>query len=576
MDPIVLEAVCGELNERLAGQPLEAVVQIDPHRFLLRFSEPPFPRVHIALHPAVSALHLTSSIKVRAAATELGAAFTTPLRGKRFERAERPPAERRALLRFEGGEALVVELMGKASNMLLLDPDGRIQAFARSHHGAFRHARLGEAYQPPPASSRWLSGAMEPPDARRIAQALERRPPDVPLESHLVSVLPGFSPVVARELNHLIAAGANLKEAWDLIASGLEQPRRPVLYSPSAPDHLEASTPLTGRNLFPFVMPIEHAGGLAATPVATASGAQEQATMLLLRRLGFQDALAGLTGLLRGEARRLDALSEALTADLRRAEGVAASRRHAELLLSQLGTAVKSGSLASVTDFYDPEGRTVEIPIDPRLGLKENAARMFAAARRADRTRQLVPERIAGLAQRRVRVAAALAQAGSARDAEQLELLERSLQGEGILRVVRRRSAPAAGPKNRYVAVNSYRTRDGFTVLVGRTSAENDELTFRVAGPDDLWLHASGFPGAHVVVRNPQRLRELPDSTVREAAAIAAWHSKGRDEKELDVHVTFRRHVRKGRGMSPGMVMLRRHHTVRVTPSLPAMPKPNP
>jgi len=72
------------------------------------------------------------------------------------------------------------------------------------------------------------------------------------------------------------------------------------------------------------------------------------------------------------------------------------------------------------------------------------------------------------------------------------------------------------------------------------------------------------------VVRNPRRLRTLPDATVREAAAIAAWHSKGRGEKELDVHVTFRRHVRKGKGMSPGMVVLRKHRTVRVAPALPA------
>jgi predicted ribosome quality control (RQC) complex YloA/Tae2 family protein len=167
-------------------------------------------------------------------------------------------------------------------------------------------------------------------------------------------------------------------------------------------------------------------------------------------------------------------------------------------------------------------------------------------------------------------VAAALEQAGSARGTASLESLERELQQEGILRAVRRTGPAAVGRKARYIPVSTYTTRDGFTVLVGRSSAENDELTFRVAAPDDLWLHAAGWPGAHVVVRNPRRLRELPDATVREAAAIAAWHSKGRDEPELDVHVSFRRHVRKGRGMSPGMVMLRKHRTVRVAPALPA------
>jgi predicted ribosome quality control (RQC) complex YloA/Tae2 family protein len=106
-------------------------------------------------------------------------------------------------------------------------------------------------------------------------------------------------------------------------------------------------------------------------------------------------------------------------------------------------------------------------------------------------------------------------------------------------------------------------------VLVGKSGADNDTLTFRIAAPHDFWFHAAGRAGAHVIVRNPRRLRELPEPALTEAAAIAAWFSRGERTGEIDVHYARRKDVRKGKGMSPGMVMLRSYRTVRVRPALP-------
>jgi predicted ribosome quality control (RQC) complex YloA/Tae2 family protein len=117
--------------------------------------------------------------------------------------------------------------------------------------------------------------------------------------------------------------------------------------------------------------------------------------------------------------------------------------------------------------------------------------------------------------------------------------------------------------------VRRHTTADGFVIMVGRSGAENDTLTFKVASPEDFWLHAAGSPGAHVVVRNPARVRLLPERTLRAAAGIAAHYSGSRGEGKVEVHYTQRKHVHKRKGMPPGQVLVRKFQSIRVAPHLP-------
>jgi predicted ribosome quality control (RQC) complex YloA/Tae2 family protein len=106
---------------------------------------------------------------------------------------------------------------------------------------------------------------------------------------------------------------------------------------------------------------------------------------------------------------------------------------------------------------------------------------------------------------------------------------------------------------------------DGFEVLVGKGARANDELTFRIARPRDLWLHASGFAGSHVVVRRPESGGEVPRHVVERAAELAAFHSKAREARgKVVVHVCLAGDVRKPRGAPPGQVELKRFDTLRV------------
>ena len=120
------------------------------------------------------------------------------------------------------------------------------------------------------------------------------------------------------------------------------------------------------------------------------------------------------------------------------------------------------------------------------------------------------------------------------------------------------------------VGVRLFSSSEGFSVLVGRTGRDNARLTFKIARPEDFWLHAQGVPGAHVVVRNPERRSQLPAATLREAAALAAWYSEAKGQPQADVQVARRKDVRAVRGAPPGTVTLKRSSTVRVRPGLPS------
>lgn len=113
-----------------------------------------------------------------------------------------------------------------------------------------------------------------------------------------------------------------------------------------------------------------------------------------------------------------------------------------------------------------------------------------------------------------------------------------------------------------------YELPGGFEALAGKTDADNDLLSLQVARPNDLWFHVRGLPGSHVVLRHPAG--ERPDTaTIKQAAAIAAWHSKARNAGTVTVNCTEAKHVGKPRGAKPGSVTIKREKTIKVRPALP-------
>jgi predicted ribosome quality control (RQC) complex YloA/Tae2 family protein len=194
-------------------------------------------------------------------------------------------------------------------------------------------------------------------------------------------------------------------------------------------------------------------------------------------------------------------------------------------------------------------GRQIEIALDPRLTAAGNADRLFARARRLDRARVQVAARLADTRRDLEAARASEARALAAWDFSELE--------------GRAEAEERAGPAS---ATRHYLTTRGLSVLVGRGARENHRLTFEIARPEDLWLHARDVPGAHVIVRDNEG-RAGPED-IREAAEVAAFCSDARLDARVDVHVTRRKHVRAAKG-GAGRVHVFHSDTMRVAPRDP-------
>ncbi len=108
---------------------------------------------------------------------------------------------------------------------------------------------------------------------------------------------------------------------------------------------------------------------------------------------------------------------------------------------------------------------------------------------------------------------------------------------------------------------------DGWTVLIGKRAADNDELTFRIAEPRDFWLHVADYSGSHVVIRNPDALDAPPREVLERSAQLAAFYSKAQNARgKIEVHVCRAGDVRKPRGAPAGLVELRRWEALKVYP----------
>lgn len=264
--------------------------------------------------------------------------------------------------------------------------------------------------------------------------------------------------------------------------------------------------------------------------------------------------------------KKLQRLQWTLEGDLDRAREGLRDRARADLLAAHLHE-VRPG-MESV-DLPDFEGNVESITLDPALPAHANLDRWYRRAAKAERSVERIEERLTA------------ASAESAAVARQLDALE-TLPTESIESLdawldfadehgldPRPRDTTATAQKRQVEERLPYWVfrHDEWEVRVGKNAADNDELTLRHSHLRDLWLHAQGVGGSHVVIRSGGR--PVPKAIVEDAARIAAWYSKSRTSGTVAVHVVERRYVRKGRKAPAGTVKLDRAETVFVEPGIP-------
>lgn len=430
--------------------------------------------------------------------------------------------------RVEGERVVVIDL-GAATLVLRL---ARPASVTLAVDGAPLAAFGGDVLWPPPSPRPERSWrALTDAEVARLAS--EGRP-----VAALLDACPELGPALASRIVH--APGS-----WPAIREALADPR-PQLVEPEASLSRTDDADLARPGAVAFG-PLREGRSTRETQTWTQAAAgfleaRLRADAFVARRRAAHDAAQAVV-------RRALQLERHLEQDLAGLPGEEPLRRQAEALLASPVAAPAGASEAEVPDPYEP-GRTLRVRLDPRLSGPANADRLFEKARRVSRARAQIAERLDGSRTSLAEARARLDRVAAARNVAELPetaAAPRDERSEG-------------GPRR-------YLTTRGVTMLVGRGARENHQLTFRVARPEDLWLHARDSAGAHVVLRDPEGRANADD--IREAAEVAAFHSRARADGQVDVHVTRRKHVQP-LGGGAGRVRVVHSETVRVTPRDPA------
>ena len=459
---------------------------------------------------------------------------------------------------------LVLEAMGRRANLILLDGEGRIVDCLRRVDGdmsASRQVLPGLFYRLPPAQDK------EDPTALTREEWEERlmaAPGDYRADQWLLDRFGGMSPLICRELAHRAGGRTDvtleeLGEAGRLrLAEALEQLFLNIKENNFTP------TLLTIENQpkdFTF-LPVEQYGDNAALTAWPTFSAMldrfyEQRESLERVKQKGQDLIRSVTNARDRTARKIGNQERELEATRDRER----LRQFGDIITSNLYAMEKGMKVLRTVDYYDPEGKEVDIPLDFLLTPQQNAAKYYKEYNKAKTAEEMLTIQLEKGRRELDYLNSVLENITLAEGERDLQEIRQELTDTGYLR----RQSKA---KDRGRRVSSkpmeFRSSTGLRISVGKNNTQNDMLTCKQAFKSDIWFHTQKIHGSHVILWTEG---EAPDlQSLNEAAVLAAWFSQGQESSKVPVDYTPVKYVKKPAGARPGMVVYTTYETAWVTP----------
>ena len=560
LDAVCLTALMDELAPELEGAHIDKVQQ--PARDLLLlslYSRRGSRRLLISAGVGMARLHFTSE---RCENPETPPMFCMLLRkhltGAVVERLWQPENERMAIfelscrdeLGIESKKRLAVELMGRSSNIVLVDGEGVIiDCLRRADFGedAYRRLLPGMLYRLPPKPAKPNLLELTPQERRARLADTDR---DKPAEKRLMDAFSGLSPLIARELAHRSEQG-ELAMAVDAYAESVQAHE----FTPYLLTENSAARDFSFMRITQYgeAMRCEPRGGFSALLDEFYSERERAERM---RRVSHE--LTKTVRTLRDrQARKLAQQRQELEKTADREE----LRRRGDLITANLWRAEKGARTLLCEDYYTEGCPTVELALDPRKTPQQNAAAAYRDYRKAAAAEQHLTKLIAEGEAVLDYLESTLDNLSRVESEKEATEIRRELIAAGVLR------QPKQGGKERKIKPLGpirHVSATGYEILIGRSNTQNDELTFKTARRTDIWLHVQKLHGSHVIIRAEDTRPD--EGTILEAAALAAKYSQAAGSGKVSVDFTMVKNVKKPSGALPGKVIYTNYETVTVEP----------
>ena len=560
MDLFVIHGIVAELKNEIIGGFVTKIYQTNRTDLLFRVRRQGGERqLLISTHPDFYRLHLTGK---KYANPMVPPRFCTYLRkhitGARIADVSQEPYERVVRIglqkRMDAGVVrdvvLVAELVGKGSNVLLLEGEKILDClhFRRSEDGAIRPAAPGLGYSPPNPSGRWSPNEVT---WERMEEIMAN--PTGERWKPLVDKISGISPLLAREIEFMSEGRAsNLWKNFLLLFERYER----CAFEPRV-------VTLLGEKKLLSPFPLRSLGEIPEETFASMNEAADAFYFETVTRRQMADKKQAMAKRLRQLLSRLQRRQENLLADREKFASDVELKAYGEILVANYPKLKKGMAQIEALDFrQDPPG-SIRIPLEEALDPAGNVERYFKKYKKAKRGLESTSGRIAETERETAYLESALFQVEEAADAEELEEIRQELEEERILAVPRKQKS-IREKEEISLPVRRYRSSEGLEIFCGKHNIGNDYLLRRLARGNDLWFHVQGLPGSHVLLKVGPK--EPKFNSIQEAAMIAAYYSRGRDSGRIAVDYTPVKNIHKPKGARPGFVTYSHQKTIMAQP----------
>ncbi|MBI1745960.1 MAG: NFACT family protein [Acidobacteria bacterium] len=584
MEDFVLTALAEELKPQLVGYSLEAVHQIGMTEFIFSVARGAgrVTRLLVSLDqsgPRIYRVGADWRSDSPPQETSFSARLMNALADHEVVSLEKLPFDRvlkiswvNPFQRELGASSLYIELISQGPNVFLVDCAGIVQEAFHSDFDRKRALTLNALYGHRPQPLKLDPRACTEMEFYE-AMGDMGRPCAVWLKA-LTTAFLGVSPTLAKEA--VFRAGEDRRLLFrsfrEVIVEGYEQSPHPCLFvAPGLTEDLGEER-LSSRNMLVSTIAVRHLSAWRADPFPTVNDAVRVYYERLAEERAYRALRLQLLPPLSRQRAKLERLLAHFTASRADFNASEILRIKGELLLANLHRLRSQwhidprGEPLTITleNYYETPPSAVEVTVDPKVSLQANADRYFKQYRKAKRGWQILEKKIPATHSQLKRLSEAAEAIGKAKTLPALQAVAATCRWE---KPIRRQRIEIRKSKRKVeeIAVRRFVTSDTLEVLVGHTARENDELTFRVAAPHDVWMHTADYPGSHVVIRNPKK-SSVPERSIREAAQIAAYYSQARNNGKVTVHHTLRKFVHKPRHAAHGLVTLSQFKSITVAP----------
>lgn len=557
LDAVTVSALAKELNERIEGGRIDKVQQPERDMLLLSLrAKGENLRLVIAAGTGNARAGITrGSFENPAEPPMFCMLMRKHLVGARILSVTQPEYERLLIftldthdeLGVQSEKKLAVELIGRSANAVLIGADGRIIDCMRRMDfagDALRRMLPGMIYRLPPKQEKPVFFALDPAQRRALIAAADKT---VPVDKWLMDSFSALSPLICRELAYRCNNDyVNLPDACDAlceaVAAGELAPwlisidGKPKDFSFMAISQYGPAAQLERYDSFSEMLDAFY----------TRRDRAEQ------QRRRSHDLIKTVRTLRDRQQRKLAAQRE----ELRRTEGREDIRHQAELVTANIYRLRRGDRSLDCEDYYDPACPVVHIELDPLKTPQQNAAALYKEYNKLKAAEQHLTVLTREGERQLDYLNSVLDELERAETDRDLSDIRRELTETGYIRARKGGKAERVKPQSPLKFVSD----DGLEILAGRSNAQNDELTLKLARRTDYWLHTQRVHGSHVIIRCEGE--EPPLRTLEQAAGIAAYYSQARGAGKVQVDYTMVRNVRKPSGALPGKVIYTDHKTM--------------